>query len=661
MPLRFISLGTLLLTLLLPHPVFAQDSSEPRFDQADQNGDGRITPDEVKNQRIFQRADANKDGTVTRVEFNAAMSRIARKQPQQVATKSYHQKLDIPYARINGANPNLLSLDIYQSKSKCIHPRPVVVFIHGGGWQRGDKSGGVETKAEWFTSHDYVFVSANYRLSPKVRHPAHVQDVAAAVAWVHEHIEDYCGDPDRIFVMGHSSGAHLVALLGSDSRHLEKHGLGLDDLEGVIVLDTGAVDILGVAPVAGKNLPMMWEQAFGPKSGWADPSPITHVSSAEGLPPFLLFTTEGRRAAANANDRFVDALAQRNASARHIRAEDRNHSEINRKMGTEGDTCTAEVMSFLARGRGGLGDTRIVFVTGDEEYRSEESMPMLAEILHRDYGGDIRVCYALAEDGTIDPNRLDHIEGLDAVKDADLVVLYTRFRQLPDEQLKILTDYAASGKPMVGFRTSTHAFRYPGESPHAQTMNDTWPIQVFGQKWITHHGHHGDNEQRLTDVTIDQNMRDHPVLRGVTPFQGYSWLYHVDGGGDSLPPDAQVLTMGKSLISGYSKSNRTDRFPLDQPVTWIIEREETEGLPHRVFFSTTAHPYDFREPAMRRLALNGILWSLNREDLIPTEGARTDLVGTYDPAPSGFGTVYKQGVRPRTVGEQMSTSKENSP
>ena len=305
-----------------------------------------------------------------------------------------------------------------------------------------------------------------------------------------------------------------------------------------------------------------------------------------------------------------------------------------------------------------LEGTRIVFVTGDEEYRSEESMPMLAEILKRDFGGDIRVCYALNDEGIIDPNRLDHIEGIDAVKDADLVVLYTRFRQLPDEQLAFITEYAKSGKPMVGFRTSTHAFRYEGDSPHAKTMNDAWPIEVFGQKWITHHGHHGDNEQRLTDVTNVKKMRNHPVLRGVEPFKAYSWLYHVDGGGDLLPSDAQVLTMGKSLISGHEQAGRTDRFPLDQPVSWIIERDE-EGLPNRVYFSTTAHPYDFREPSMRRQALNGILWALGREDLIPPGGTGTDIVGDYDPAPSGFGTVYKQGIRPRSIGAAEQTPPES--
>ena len=102
----------------------------------------------------------------------------------------------------------------------------------------------------------------------------------------------------------------------------------------------------------------------------------------------------------------------------------------------------------------------IVFVTGDEEYRSEESMPMLARILKRDYGFRVTVCYALDEQGVIDPNNLENIEGLEALEEADMMVLFTRFRALPEEQRTYILDFAESGKPMAGFRTATHAFLY---------------------------------------------------------------------------------------------------------------------------------------------------------------------------------------------------------
>ena len=141
----------------------------------------------------------------------------------------------------------------------------------------------------------------------------------------------------------------------------------------------------------------------------------------------------------------------------------------------------------------------VVFVTGDEEYRSEESMPMLARILKRDYGFRVTVLYSLDERGVIDPNNVASIPGLAALTDADLMVMFTRFRALPDSQLRHIVEYAESGRPMVGFRTATHAFSYPDDSPH-QDMNEDWPRRVFGQKWIVHHGHFDDGGRPLTAV-----------------------------------------------------------------------------------------------------------------------------------------------------------------
>lgn len=103
----------------------------------------------------------------------------------------------------------------------------------------------------------------------------------------------------------------------------------------------------------------------------------------------------------------------------------------------------------------------VVFVTGDEEYRSEESMPMLAEILARDHGVRVTVLYSLAEDGTIDPNRSDHVPGTEGLAEADLMVMFTRFRALPEAQLQPILEYVASERPVAGFRTATHAFHYP--------------------------------------------------------------------------------------------------------------------------------------------------------------------------------------------------------
>lgn len=642
-PIRFFFL--IIMTLGISGISTAQTAAETLFDRADKNGDGVITPEETNLPLAFRRADLNGDETVTREEFLQHAERLRKSRDTQPET-GYQVRRDIEYARIDGVDPNLHSLDVYWPDQKCDAPNPVMVFIHGGAWRTGDKSNNPRTKAEWFTSHGFVFVTVNYRLSPAATHPAHIEDVASAIAWIQDNAEAFCGNPDRIFVMGHSAGAHLANLVATDERRLAAHGLKASDLAGIISLDTATLDLVNSSPLsaAGRNIR---ESAFGPMNGWKDASPISFIAEADELPPFLMFST-GSQNRQRQNDAFVEAIRTRGGRAEHVHADDRTHREINQMLGNPRDPYTRKIMAFTEPPQP-LAGRKIVFICGDEEYRSEESMPMLAEIIHRDFGGDIQVCHALAEDGTIDPNRLDHIEGLEAVKDADLVVMYTRFRALPDDQLKIITDHAASGKPMVGFRTATHAFRYPGDSPHAKSMNNEWPTQVFGQKWITHHGHHGDNEQRLTDVTIREEHKTHPTLRGVEPFKAYSWLYHVDGGGDRLPADATVLTMGHSLISGHERSGRTDRFPLDQPVSWIMERDEP-GLPGRVFFSTTAHPYDFREPSMRRHAIQGILWALGHEELIPEGGVKTDIVGVYEPRPSGFGEVFRAGVRPRPIG-----------
>lgn len=290
----------------------------------------------------------------------------------------------------------------------------------------------------------------------------------------------------------------------------------------------------------------------------------------------------------------------------------------------------------------------VVFVTGDEEYRSEESMPMLAKILKRDYDFEVTVRYALDDDGIIDPNRLDHIPGLEVLEDADLMVLFTRFRALPDSQLQHILAYAESGRPMVGFRTATHAFRYEEDTTKTY-LNEDWPADVFGQHWITHHGHFDDGANPLTEVTLVEGQQPHPILRGVEPFQAYSWLYHVEGGGDQLSGDSEPLLQGRALRSNHQEAGRLERFPLTQPVAWTKTYTGDSGTPSRVFFTTLGHPYDFEQPSMRRLALNGILWALGREELIPPEGADAEVVGTYDPNNSGFGEKYKQGMRPEAL------------
>lgn len=285
----------------------------------------------------------------------------------------------------------------------------------------------------------------------------------------------------------------------------------------------------------------------------------------------------------------------------------------------------------------------IVFVTGDEEYRSEESMPMLARILKRDYGFKVSVCYALNEEGYIDPNVLDNIDGLEQLENADMMVLFTRFRALPDSQAHHILQFAESGKPMAGFRTSTHAFLYKDDEEREHLNND-WPTRVFGQQWITHHGHFDDGNNPLTHVDVIEDMQSHPILNGVTDFDAFSWLYHVHGGEWSLYGDSQPLLNGTALQSGHANAGRLDRFPLTNPVAWTKTYTGTSGEHARVFFTTLGHPYDFKDVSMRKLALNGILWALGHD--IPDEGADASFAAPYEPNNSGFGDKFKPGMRP---------------
>jgi type 1 glutamine amidotransferase len=283
----------------------------------------------------------------------------------------------------------------------------------------------------------------------------------------------------------------------------------------------------------------------------------------------------------------------------------------------------------------------VVFVTGDEEYRSEESMPLVARILKDQHNFRVTVCYAVAADGTVKPDRLDHIAGLDALKDADLMVMFTRWRNLPDGELKAILDYANSGRPMIGFRTTTHAFRYTqGENAK---WNDAFGRDVFGQKWITHHGH--EKGEYLTAVKPLEAQKRHPVLRGVGEFPCPSWLYHVEGGGDKLAGDCVPLLEGTSLVSSHAKAKKSDRYPLTQPVAWTKTFTGTAGKPARVFFTTLGHPHDFKSDAMRKLVVNAVYWSLGRETEIPEAGEKAELPGPFDlsqPAPG----AHRKNIKP---------------
>ena len=240
-----------------------------------------------------------------------------------------------------------------------------------------------------------------------------------------------------------------------------------------------------------------------------------------------------------------------------------------------------------------IGHTQphLVFVVGENEYRSEVSMPALAQVLAEHYG--FRT--TLLIDDLLQGGESNSIDGLEALETADLLILYLRFRQLPDAQLTLLQKYIDGGGPIVAFRTTTHAFAYEEEDPRATWWNN-FGVRELGAPWIYHYGH-----EASTDATIIGN---HPILIGVSPaFHVRSWTYHVRP--DYPPKDAQVLVQGRPVSP---EGERGDAETVN-PIAWT----HTHSGGGRVFTTTMGHPEDFSVSDFRRLVVNGIYWCLNRE------------------------------------------------
>lgn len=290
----------------------------------------------------------------------------------------FRTHLDIPYAQIPGFDVRLTSLDLYVPLEGTGFP--VVIWVHGGGWWSGDK-GNVGEKPAAFTAAGHLFVSVNYRLSPAVRHPVHVQDVAAAIAWVRQNIANYGGDPRRIFLLGHSAGAHLAALVATDEEYLAAHGLGLDTISGVVCLDGAGYNIPGQA--AQGLLPFLrFRQAFGDDpAGWWEASPLAHVAPGKGIPPFLLVYAGDRVASRERSLEFAEALGQAGVRVDLYHTADKDHNGVNRDLGKPGDATTARVLAFLAGSLGGeAGAALPAQVLRDLEYARVDGKPLRLDL-----------------------------------------------------------------------------------------------------------------------------------------------------------------------------------------------------------------------------------------------------------------------------------------
>jgi len=307
----------------------------------------------------------------------------------------------------------------------------------------------------------------------------------------------------------------------------------------------------------------------------------------------------------------------------------------------------ADIPYVVYEGYPGPGSgTDIVLVTGDEEYRSEESMPQLARILAVHHGFRCTVLFAIdPATGEINPDVLDNIPGLEALDAADLMVIFTRFRELPDDQMAHIIDYVNSGRPIVGLRTATHAFNYvknPG-SPYARwsfrapaPFEGGFGRQVLGETWINHYGHH---QVESTRGLIAPGMEGNPLVNGCEDIWGPSDVYAIT----NLPGDSRPVILGQVLTGmGHDDPPNPDKELV--PVAWTKTYTGDQGKAARVFTTTMGHAGDLVNEGVRRVLVNACYWGLGMEEQIPTR-ANVDLVGDYSPSAIGL-QGYKKGVRP---------------
>ncbi len=323
-----------------------------------------------------------------------------------------------------------------------------------------------------------------------------------------------------------------------------------------------------------------------------------------------------------------------------------------------GGLCAVGLAAFaddpwiVLQGQAGPGkEKHVVLISGDEEYRSEEALTQLGKILATHHGFRCTVLYAIdPATGEINPEKRDNIPGLQALRTADLMIIATRFRELPDDQMQYIAEYVDAGKPIIGMRTATHAFNNPKSEKYAKFhwqsnvagYEQGFGRQILGETWISHHGNHGSQSQRGIVVA---GQEGHPILKGIEPgdIWGPSDVYGVRL---PLPGDSQPLVLG-AVLEGMKKDDKpiagAKNDPM-MPIAWTKTYKGANGQSGRVFTTTMGASTDLVAEGSRRMLVNAVYWALGMEDKIPAK-SHVDLVGKYDPLPFKFGG-HKKGVKP---------------
>ena len=285
----------------------------------------------------------------------------------------------------------------------------------------------------------------------------------------------------------------------------------------------------------------------------------------------------------------------------------------------------------------------LVFLASDHEYRTEETCPALARILAKHHGFKCTVLFGLDKDGNIEAGA-SNIPGMEALGDADLLVIFTRFLNLPAKQMDHLVAYLERGGPVFGLRTASHAFKIPADSPYAKYdfrskvpgYENGFGHQILGNTWV---GHYGDNHKQGTRIQIIPEQKEHVIFRGV----GDNAFCHAGAYVGKPGPDFTVLTNSQPLVS-MEKDAAADASKPPMPSTWTRHYSTKDGKKHRVFHSTQGASEDLLDADYRRLLINGIFWAAGLEAAI-RPGLNIAFVGPYQPNTFKF-AGHAKGVKP---------------
>ncbi|MBI2422283.1 MAG: hypothetical protein HYV27_05585 [Candidatus Hydrogenedentes bacterium] len=300
--------------------------------------------------------------------------------------------------------------------------------------------------------------------------------------------------------------------------------------------------------------------------------------------------------------------------------------------------------SVVYEGAGGLGQGKhIVFIASDHEYRGEETLPALARILAKHYGFKCTVIFGLnPEDGTILPGS-SHLGGLEVLGDADLLVLFMRFIDMPEEEMRHFAAYVDRGGPIMGLRTSTHAFKIPeGRAYHAydfqypgKEFHLGFGRQVLGETWVSHYG---ENHRQSSILVAEQEHKEHSVLRGVGAM-------HTQAGGYTANPIAGSTILARGIIlNGMEIDAPVDTTKELMPVVWVRDYASKSGKIARIFTTTQGASEDILDENFRRMLVNAHLWCLGMEDQIKADN-EVGFVGPFHATPFAF-EGYRRGVKP---------------